>query len=187
MKFFKCIQDDLDYTLITKVELKIQHSNTTVNTSNFSGVSNFGGSNKMRFISRPILHSFFGQTVRFETCKWKFVLRNLIFFYPPKLGTPLKLVALTETIFDFLNKWTYIVKCNHLLQLWFRMTYITQELVTLRCYDNIDYFECENQAQKTRKCWYLISNSNTVSNLAIALLLIENNFLFLVSNTPFID
>ena len=29
--------------------------------------SNFGGSNKMRFIS--ILHSFFGQTVTFETCK----------------------------------------------------------------------------------------------------------------------
>ena len=49
---------------------------------------------------------FFGQAVRFETCKWKFVkkimqgTKDSQFFDPPKLGTPPKLEALTVCRLD---------------------------------------------------------------------------------------
>ena len=55
--------------------------------------------NEMRFIS--ILHSLFGQTVRFENAndslskKWMQGTKESHFFDSPKLGTPPKLEALT--------------------------------------------------------------------------------------------
>ena len=68
---------------VDSFKIKSHHSKIAVMTSNIGSVPNFGGWKIMRFIN--ILHSFFGQTARSETCIWKYTNESHI-YHPPKLG-----------------------------------------------------------------------------------------------------